>query len=301
MTSINDLTVFHQTALHGSLTAAARELDITPAAASAAIKRLEQSLDTALFVRSTRSLRLTGEGESFLQHCRAALNALDTGRRELLAKKGEIGGTLRISASSDFGRNLLMPWLDEFQTQHPNLVLRLELTDRVADINRENVDIALRYGAPPDSNHVAFNIVRTRRIICGSPAYFERYGDPLTPEDLQNHNCLLYLVDERAYDQWGFHDGERRITVNVNGDRISNDAEAVHRWAVAGVGLANKSMLDMCQDLLHGRVRTTLTQYACAEISMYLICPGKKQVTPAALLLRDFLREKCAAALAAVE
>ncbi|WLQ13574.1 LysR family transcriptional regulator [Hahella aquimaris] len=301
MSSINDLTVFHQTALHGSLTAAARELDMTPAAASAAIKRLEQSLDTTLFVRSTRSLRLTSEGESYLHHCRAALNALDAGRRELLAKKGEIGGTLRLSASSDFGRNLLMPWLDEFQVQYPNLVLRLELTDRVADINRENVDIALRYGAPPDSNHVAFNIVNTRRIICGSPAYFERYGDPLTPQDLRNHNCLLYLVDERAYDQWGFHDGDQRITVNVNGDRISNDAEAVHRWAVAGVGLANKSMLDMSDDLLHGRVRATLSQYACAEISMYLVCPGKKQVTPAALLLRDFLREKCAAALAAVE
>ena len=297
MPSLSDLKIFVQTAQYGSISAAARELEVSPAAASAAIKRMEEDLGCPLFIRSTRSLRLTTEGESYLRHCKVALEALETGQQELLTKKKEVSGTIRISVPSDFGRNYFLPWLDEFQAEHDGLTFRLELTDRITDIYRENVDIALRYGTPPDSNHVAFNIAQSRRIICGAPRYFEKFGEPRTPEDLRDHNCLLYMIDDRAYDQWKFTRGQDTIRVNVKGNRVSNDAEIVRRWVVAGHGLAKKSVLDMSTDLLNNAVRRTLADYECPAFSLNLICPTRKQVTPVVLLLRDFLRDKCAQVL----
>ncbi|MGP6219051.1 LysR family transcriptional regulator, partial [Pseudomonas paraeruginosa] len=172
MLRYDDLQVFVHTSDSGSLSAAARQLDISPAVASAALKRLESELEVRLFARSTRSLRLTPEGDAFLLHARASLRSLEEGRRLLQGGKDQIAGVLQLSAPSDFGRNLLLPWLDEFQARYPRLSLRLLLGDRVADLYRQPVDVAIRYGAPADSSLVALPLAAdNRRVLCAAPAY----------------------------------------------------------------------------------------------------------------------------------
>lgn len=166
MLRFDDLQLFVRAADLGSLSAAARVMDLSPAVASAALKRIEQQLGTRLLARSTRSLRLTAEGEGFLEYARASLSALDDGRRLLASGQDHVSGVLQLSAPSDFGRNQLLPWLDEFQQQHPQLNVRLLLGDRIADLFRQPVDIALRYGEPEDSSLVALPIARTIFVCC---------------------------------------------------------------------------------------------------------------------------------------
>lgn len=172
MLRLDDLTVFVRTADCGSLSAAARELEISPALASAAVKRLEGELRLRLFARSTRSLRLTEDGEQYLVHAREALRLLKEGHETLLQEKESASGTLKIAMPSDVGRNLLLGWLDAFQSGYPQLRYQLSVSDRVADMYRQPVDIAIRYGRQDDSSLVAMPLApHNRRVLVASPAY----------------------------------------------------------------------------------------------------------------------------------
>ena len=201
MLRFDDLQLFVRAADLGSLSAAARVMDMSSAVASAALKRIEQQLGARLLARSTRSLRLTAEGEGFLEYARAALSNLDEGRRLLASGQDQVSGVLQLSAPSDFGRNLLLPWLDEFQREHPKLTVRLLLGDRIADLFRQPVDIALRYGEPEDSSLIALPIApHNRRVLCASPAYLAQHGEPRQLEQLAQHNCLLFMLGSRVHD-----------------------------------------------------------------------------------------------------
>lgn len=253
MLRYDDLQVFVHTSDSGSLSAAARQLEISPAVASAALKRLESELEVRLFARSTRSLRLTPEGDAFLLHARASLRSLEEGRRLLQGGKDQIAGVLQLSAPSDFGRNLLLPWLDEFQARYPQLSLRLLLGDRVTDLYRQPVDVAIRYGAPADSSLVALPLAPdNRRVLCAAPGYLAERGEPRQPDDLREHNCLLYQLGGRVHDRWAFQRGRRSLTLTVAGDRVCDDADVVRRWALAGKGLVYKSWLDVAEDVRAG-------------------------------------------------
>ncbi|WP_439859754.1 LysR family transcriptional regulator [Pseudomonas sp. MBLB4136] len=299
MIRFDDLQLFVRTAQSGSLSAAARLLDISPAVASAALKRLEQQLEVRLFVRSTRSLRLTAEGELFLGHARLALQSLEEGRLQLAGNKAEISGQLQLSAPSDFGRNTLLPWLDEFQQGHPRLQLRLLLGDRVSDLFREPVDIALRYGTPEDSSLVALPVAPDNsRVLCAAPAYLARHGEPQTPEALAAHNCLLYMLGGRLHDRWCFQDGKREQSLTVGGDRCSDDADVVRRWAVAGFGLVYKSWLDVAADVQAGRLKVLLKQWRGEATPLNLICAHRAQLSRPVHLLREFVQARCAELLA---
>jgi DNA-binding transcriptional LysR family regulator len=290
---LSDLDLFIRTADNGNITSAARELDISPAAASAALKRLELQLGCSLFIRSTRKLRLTSAGERYLPHCRRALAELMDAKQALAQDKTQLSGVLKISVSSDFGRNLLLPWLDEFMAQHPLLSISLNASDTLSDFYHDRVDVALRYGKPDDSSLVAFPICETERIICASPLYIERHGLPERPEDLVDHNCLLYLLGNRTYDLWSFTHNQEAMKIRVQGNRICNDADLVHRWAVSGQGIALKSRLDMALDLRAGKIIELLPGYATEPANLWLICPNRNQITPAVLKFRDMLRQRC--------
>jgi DNA-binding transcriptional LysR family regulator len=232
--NLQDLEIFVATAAQGSLSKAARLLDISPAVASAALKRLESELEAALFVRTTRSMRLTLAGERLLARARPLLDGLREAEEELEAVHDKVEGQLQISMPSDFGRHIVLPWLNEFQARHPKVRLRLQLTDRLADIYREPVDIALRFGTPPDSGMVALPLLEHNpRMLCASPAYLARRGMPATPSDLAGHNCLCFMVDETVHDRWQFRKGGEAIEVAVQGDRVAGDSEIVRRWALA--------------------------------------------------------------------
>ncbi|CAD5107289.1 LysR family transcriptional regulator [Zestomonas carbonaria] len=299
MLRLDDLQLFVRTADAGSLSAAARALDVSPAVASAALKRLEHELEVRLLVRSTRSLRLTAEGEQFLAHARAALRSLAEGREQLAGGKAAISGELRLSAPSDFGRNVLLPWLDAFQQEHPQLAVRLLLGDRVSDLFRHPVDIALRYGIPEDSSLVALPLAAgNRRVLCAAPGYFARHGMPRQPEELRGHNCLLYMLGERVHDRWRFTLGRRETSVMVRGNRVSDDADVVRRWAVAGQGLVYKSWLDVADDVRDGRLQLAMGEYLGEPTPLNLICTHRAQLTRPVRLLREYLQVRCAEVLA---
>lgn len=299
MLRFDDLQLFVTTADLGNLSAAARRLDISPAVASAGLKRLEQQLQVRLFSRSTRSLRLTAEGELFLGHARLALHSLDDGRQQLAGSKVGISGPLQLSAPSDFGRNTLLPWLDEFQQAHPQVQLRLLLGDRVADLFREPVDIALRYGAPEDSSLVALPVAAlNRRVLCAAPQYLHKHGAPQTVDELAEHNCLLYMLGGRLHDRWRFSDGKREQGISVKGDRVSDDADVVRRWAVSGAGLVYKSWLDVAGDVRGGRLQVLLPELRGEPTPLNLICAHRAQLSKPVLLLREFVQARCAELLA---
>ncbi|ABR81567.1 LysR family transcriptional regulator [Pseudomonas aeruginosa] len=299
MLRYDDLQVFVHTSDSGSLSAAARQLEISPAVASAALKRLESELEVRLFARSTRSLRLTPEGDAFLLHARASLRSLEEGRRLLQGGKDQIAGVLQLSAPSDFGRNLLLPWLDEFQARYPRLSLRLLLGDRVTDLYRQPVDVAIRYGAPADSSLVALPLAPdNRRVLCAAPGYLAERGEPRQPDDLREHNCLLYQLGGRVHDRWAFQRGRRSLTLTVAGDRVCDDADVVRRWALAGKGLVYKSWLDVAEDVRAGRLRLLLPEWQGEATPLNLLCTHRVQLTRPVTLLRGFVRERCDALLA---
>jgi DNA-binding transcriptional LysR family regulator len=320
----SDLKLFVRTADTGNITAAAAQLEMSPAAASAALKRLEKQLGIELFIRSTRQLRITAEGERFLLHCRQALSSLDDAKASISEMKGEIAGEVRLSVSSDLGRNLILPWLDEVMDNNPKLSFQLSMGDSLADFYMDKVDVALRYGQPEDSTMVAFKLATVERVICASPDYIAAYGSPQKPEDLLQHNCLLYQLGSKTYNQWELISKNSEDTIDtkqhneqstdensntddsikskykikVSSNRMCNDGDIVKRWALAGKGIALKSRLDLSRDLNAGRVVELMPNYYVEPTSLWLICPSRKQVTPAILLLRDLLREKCQALLA---
>lgn len=296
MLRLDDLQVFVRTADRGSLSAAAREIGISPALASAAVKRLEGELGLRLFVRTTRSLSLTAEGTQYLEHAREALRLLRAGSDALAAGKDSFGGTLKIAMPSDLGRNLLLGWLDAFHRRHPKLHYQLSVSDRLADMVRQQVDVAIRYGEQDDSSLVAMPIAPANdRVLVASPAYLREHGPVLSLDDLQRHNCLRFALEDGLHDRWTFYRLPQReqVSVQVSGNRSADDAELVRRWAVAGLGVAYKSRLDLHEDLAAGRLQALLPEVAGEAAPLHLVCMHRAQVTPVVLQLRDFLREQC--------
>ncbi|MGE7813151.1 LysR family transcriptional regulator [Pseudomonas sivasensis] len=298
MSSILDLEVFVRTADTGSLSAAARGLGLTPAAASIALKRLETRLGIRLLARSTRSMRLTEEGKRYLDSVREALAALAEGEQALKQHSQGLTGLLQLAAPSDFGRNVVLGWLDEFKAEHPNIRLQLLLNDSNADLFRDTVDIALRFGVPRDSSLVALPVVPGhQRIACASPEYLARHGTPTTPAQLAQHNTLRYMRQGRANSTWFFRQGSELQEVHVTGDYLSDDGEIVRRWALAGHGIAYKANLDIARDLKAGRLVHLLPDWQGEPTPFNLMCPHRLQVSERVKVLHRFLHVRCHALL----
>lgn len=301
MQALRDFQLFLLVADCGSLSGAARRLDLTPAAASIGLKRLEAELGVQLFLRSTRSLRLTAEGQVYLEHCRQAMQLLADGREAALTGSTTLSGVLQLSLPSDFGRHVALPWLDDFQAENPALSLRLLLSDRPADIYRHPVDLALRYGSLPDSSLVALPVAPdNRRILCASPAYIASHGQPATPHQLVDHNCLCFLLGDEVHDRWRFTRDGDQLSVQVRGNRIADDGDAARRWAIAGRGIAYKSALDVAGDLAAGRLRRLCPEFAGEAAPLNLLCADRRQISPLVQTLRQFLAERCSSLLATI-
>ncbi|WP_293765641.1 LysR family transcriptional regulator [uncultured Aquitalea sp.] len=295
MKALQDLDIFIKTAESGSLTATARQLGLTPAATSAALKRLEAELQCQLFVRSTRSLRLTPQGEQFLGSARQALELLDGAREALHSGNQVLRGTLQLSMPSDLGRNVILPWLDEFMARHPEVAIRAQLSDRLADVYRQPVDLAIRYGEPPDSGMIALPLYpANRRVLCASPAYLARHGTPVHPGELTGHNCLCYMLGDSFHDRWWFAEGDRTLTVNVRGNRQADDGDVVRRWALAGLGIAYKSGLDVAADLACGRLVALCPAWQGDPAPLNMMCASRRLLSPAVQALREFLAQRLA-------
>ena len=290
MTRLTDLELFVRTADLGSLTAAAKAMDWSPAAASAAMKRLEAAWGTAVFVRSTRSLRLSTEGERMLPHVREALNALTEAQAVVSRTRSALRGELQLSMPSDLGRHVLLPWLQTFQDRHPELALRLHLSDRNADLMRVPLDMAIRYGTPKDSAHVALPLVLDNpRLLVASPQYLARHGAPASLSDLARHEALRFMIGDEVPKTWRLQVAGQWTDAPVQGSHSANDSEIVTRWALEGLGLAYRSQLDMAAHLAAGRLVHVNPHWGGELAHLHLVVPGRKQVTAAVRALRDHL------------
>lgn len=295
MIRIDDLALFVRSAALGSFSQAAREVNLLPGQASAAIGRLERELDIRLFARSTRSLRLTEEGKRYLPFAQDALQALRDGYDGMRGENAALSGTLQVAAPSDFGRNVLLPWIGEFRRAHPGLDIQLLVSDQVADVFRDPVDIALRYGQIDDASYIALPVAPdNRRVLIASPDYLARHGRPQALSELAAHSCLAYRLRGRIYDRWCFPLPEGEQVVQVKGALVSDDADVVRRWAVAGEGIAYKSWLDVSGDVTQGRLEVLLPEIPGEATPLSLVCPHRKQFSPAVKLLHALLKERCA-------
>jgi DNA-binding transcriptional LysR family regulator len=241
-------------------------------------------------------MRLTEEGRRYLDSVRLALAALAEGEQALKQQTQGLSGVLQLAAPSDFGRNVLLPWLDDFKRQHPNIQLQLLLNDRHADLFRETVDVALRFGVPSDSTLVALPILpQHRRVACASPEYLTRRGTPQHPEELGEHSALLYLRNGRPYNHWRFSRGDEVLEVDVHSDYLSDDGEVARRWALAGHGIAYKAWLDVAADVQAGRLVTLFDDWQGESVPFNLLCPHRVQVSERVKVLQTFLQERCEA------
>ncbi|MGM8872536.1 LysR family transcriptional regulator [Psychrobacter sp. 2Y5] len=291
---LSDLEVILKIAEHRSITAAATHLDMRAATASAALKRVEKALGAEIFIRTTRQLRLSSAGERYIPECEKALLLLEQARQNIKEDLDVVDGELRITLPSDLGRNVVTPWLDELLDKHPNLSLRVNLSDSQIDFYRDSVDMALRYGSPKDAGFYGFKICDTQGLLCASPEYLEEHGIPQHPHELPAHNALFYQLYDKTHDVWEFTKDKQIHKVKMNGNRASNDGDLVKHWCIEGKGLAVKSCLDLSNDILAGRLIPIMTDYQAKQNELWLICPSRQSITPAVRLLRDTLREKCA-------
>ncbi len=294
---IEDLKVILKVAELHSITAAATQLDMSTATASAAVKRVEKNLGTELFIRTTRHLRLSTSGERYIPQCEQAIRTLDQARQQIKTDLNIVDGELRIALSSDFGRNMVTPWLDEFMDQYQDVTVRLNMSDSNVDFYRDSIDIALRYGSLNDANLFGFKICNVPRVLCASPEYLDKHGIPTHPHDLITHNGLLYQLYDVIHDVWKFKSYGTEYKVKMQSNRAANDGDLVRRWCVAGKGLAVKSCLDMSSDLLAGNVVSILPDFKPTPTELWLVFPSRQLITPAARLLRETLKTKCTAIL----
>jgi DNA-binding transcriptional LysR family regulator len=286
--SISDIEVFVASAEGERLAHAARVLGLTPAGASAALKRLEQSLGVKLMLRTTRKLRLTQAGERYLVHARQALAALREGRLALSTDADAIAGLLRITAPADFGRNRLMTRLVEFAARHPGVRFQVTLDDAVSDFFSAPIDLALRYGALGDARLVAVPLAELPRVLCASPGYLARRGEPAHPSELPTHDVLCYMQQQRAVDRWRLSRGAESLEVDVAPRWVFNDAEMVRRCAIRGMGIAYRIRGDVEDDIDAGRLRHVLPEWQGEPVALSLVYPDRT-LSPALRRLITFL------------
>jgi DNA-binding transcriptional LysR family regulator len=289
---LEDLQLILKIAQFRSITEAAASLDMRTATASAALKRVENALGVQLFVRTTRHLRLSSAGERYIPQCEQALSMLAQAKQSMKDELDIVDGELRVALSSDMGRNLVTPWLDELMDEYPNIRLRSSISDSNIDFYRDPIDIAVRYGSPSDANMYGFKICNVPRLLCATKYYLDEFGTPEHPQDLVAHNALLYQLYDIIHDEWEFTAQGKSYKVKVSGNRASNDADVVRRWCVAGKGVAVKSCLDMSADLLTGKLVNIMDEYQPTPTELWLVFPSRQSITPAARLFREKLKHK---------
>lgn len=259
----------------GGFSAAARVCGMTPSAVSKLISRMEQRLGTRLVNRSTRQLQLTPEGCVFYERGVRLLADLDEAERCASAHAAP-RGRLRVNANVPFGHHFLLPLAPEFLARHPDVTLDIVLTDEVVDILEQRTDVAVRAGPLKSSNLMARTLGATRMVIVGAPGYLARHGMPATPDELLLHNRLgaNYV---RAQPGWPLRQGAEEIVVPATGNALASDGEALHRLALAGLGLARLAAFQVREDIAAGRLLPVLEELNpgdVEEVHALFVGPG---------------------------
>src|SRR5580765_1807275 len=271
------MTVFAKVVGAGSLSAAARELGLSPALVSRNLAALEARLGVRLINRTTRSLHLTDEGASYYEACSRLLAEVDEADAAVAAGRVEPQGVLRVALPASFGHIHVAPRIPAFAAQYPKVRLALSLSDRSVNVIEEGFDIAVRIAELEDSSLAARKLAPNRRVVCASPDYLARHGTPRLPEDLIHHNVLT--TGDFAM-SWDFKDPRGKPgTVRVGGRHACDNWEVLREWALAGLGIALKSTWDVYQHLQDGSLVELFPGYAFhSDVAIYAVYPHRRHL-----------------------
>ncbi|MDT6963061.1 LysR family transcriptional regulator [Cupriavidus sp. SZY C1] len=293
MDRIGDIGLFLRVLDLGSISAAARSLDISVAVASQRLQRLERELGVRLLHRTTRRLHATPEGAVLAEQGRPLVEDLEALAGSLRQAGSGISGTLRLTTSASFGRQYVSPLLTEFLRRYPDVHVSVNLDDRVLDVVSSGFDLAIRIGSLDDSTLVARKLADNQRLLCASPDYLRAHGMPQTPADLARHQCLVLVGAQGRADVWRFEDGKGgEIAVRVRGRVEANTGELLSDAALAGFGIAMHSTWHVCDDLRAGRLVRVMPDYTIAANGIYAVMPQRRLVPARVRAFVDFLAER---------
>ena len=294
MEHLKRLAVFAQVVESGSMTAAARLLEMSPSAVSQQVRQLEQETGVVLLHRSTRQLTLTAVGEGVYEHCRDMLHASRAAEALLAAQQDAPSGELRIASTIMFGAQHLGRALAPLLLDYPQLGLRILSTNDPVDLIAERVDLAIRLGEAEDSNLVARKLGSLRYVLVAAPAYLARMGTPAEPEDLQQHQMLILTsrINPTRFPFTHLHSGEERV-LELNGRIQGNESQALATLNQQGLGLFHRFELDIQPELAAGSLVRVLPQWQLPQVNLYAVTTSREalpaKVRYAIAALRHYL------------
>lgn len=276
----------------GGFARAAGRLNMSPAMVSTHVARLEDRLGTRLLHRSTRRFALTPEGHVFIDEARAILDAVS--HAENAVRRGGTGpsGRVAIDAPSALGLRFIVPALPLFRESHPRIAIDLSVGDRSTLFQAEGFDLLVRVGSPPDGKGEVIPLGRTRFVQIASPAYIARRGAPATPDEIHEHDTILYTTAERPIGRWRFwKDGEKR-SLRPIGVAAFNHGDAITAAALAGLGIGQTLEMLVLPELAAGTLVPVLTEWNRDDIDIQLFIPADRARRPAVKAAAEFLRDR---------
>jgi len=288
--ALQEMSVFSRLVGSGSLSAAARELGISPALVSRRLAALENRLGVRLINRTTRSLNLTVEGARYYDACTRVLAEIEEADAEVSVGRVEPQGTLKVALPASFGHQHVAPLVPQFAARYPKVQLALSLSDRTVNIMDEGLDVAVCIADLQDSSLAARRLAPNRRVVCASPAYLAAHGVPRTPDDLARHNCL---VASEFVGNWDYRAPDGKTgSVRVSGRYCCDNWEVLREWALAGLGIALKSTWDVHRQLEDGSLVALFPGYAFhSDVAIYAVYPHRRFLPAKTRVFIEFLAQ----------
>ena len=287
----------------GSMSAAGRDLRISPAVTSARISQLEEHLGVRLFQRTTRSLTPTEQGQAFYGGACEVLEAVDAAEAKVVNITENPRGSLFVAAPLGVGRRLLAPQVPDFLAEYPEVTVRLRLTDRKVDLTSEGLDLAFFLGTPEDSTLRIRSIAHCARVLCAAPDYIEARGMPRTGEDLvrDGHECLNLRFPGATEFQWRLETGGGPKKFRVTGRYECDDGDVLTDWALAGRGIALKPIFEVADALAEGALVPVATETPPVPVQMACLFTHRRRQDPKTRLFMEFMIDRLRARVTAAE
>lgn len=285
---LEDLHVFLTIARNENFSRAASELGLSPSYISKRINILEKRLDTRLFFRNNRTMRLTPEGEKALSGAMNVIGSMDQFVSELAAWRESIVGVVNISCSFGFGLSHISQAISELAKAYPDLHIKLTLSDQEVDLVEEDVDIEIRIGDDIKDFYIAKRLFENRRVLCASPEYIEHFGLPGTIDELKKHKCLFIQERNASFGIWSLTNGSDIAQVHVNNQLSSNSGGVVLNWALKGHGIVLRSMWDVKKYIDSGELIHVLPQWY-QNANIWAVYPTRPSGSARLKVCIDFL------------
>lgn len=277
----------------GSFSAAAREQNSTQATVSKKVAALENKLGVKLINRSSREQSLTQAGSDYFNHCMTIISEMDEVEAELRSQIASPKGLLRITAPAPFARLVLAPLLPEFLQRHPDIQIDMPLAERHLDLIAEGIDVAIRARKLEDSSLIAKPLFDNPLVLVASPTYLSRSGEPKTPSELKQHDCIVYSLN-KSLNNWHFSKGDMEETVAVSGSFRSNNGETNLALVLAGQGITQSPIWMVDEHLRNGQLIQVLSDYKTDYIPIHVIYPQARYLPLKVRCFIDYMSEKLA-------